>query len=166
MDQVTSDLRSSPPPSANSSSLVMSSNTVTPLILDRSSFKITKSKFLSAFSWFAMYCSSPEVSNTYFLQIKPMNTARPLKINQIPDWFLTHMNWFFKLTFWLGQALRSALHTINISLQNSFCESHTWRLVSWKALRELNALWALPVYPVFEEKSNGSEENWSSEKSH
>ena len=27
----------------------------------------------------------------------------------------------------LGQ---TALHTIGISLQNSFCESHTWRLVS------------------------------------
>ena len=29
-----------------------------------------------------------------------------------------------------GQPLRTALHTISISLQNSFCESHTWRLVS------------------------------------
>ena len=27
----------------------------------------------------------------------------------------------------------------------------TWRLVSWKSLRELNALWALPVYLVFED---------------
>ena len=25
-----------------------------------------------------------------------------------------------------GQPLRKALHTIIISLQNSFCESHTW----------------------------------------
>ena len=31
---------------------------------------------------------------------------------------------------WAGdQFLRTALHTISISLQNSFCESHTWRLV-------------------------------------
>ena len=30
---------------------------------------------------------------------------------------------------------------------------------SWKALRALNARWALPVYPIFEdEKSNVSEE--------
>ena len=29
-----------------------------------------------------------------------------------------------------GQPLRTALHTISTSLQNSFCESHTWRLVS------------------------------------
>ena len=41
----------------------------------------------------------------------------------------------------------------------SFCESHTWRLVSLKALRELNAHWALPLYPVSEdEKSKGSDE--------
>ena len=57
-----------------------------------------------------------------------------------------------------GQFLRTALHTISISLQNSFCELHTWRLVSCKALRELNARWALPVYPVFEEKSKASDE--------
>ena len=43
--------------------------------------------------------------------------------------------------------------------QNSFCELHTWRLVSCKALRELNDRWALPVYPVFEEeKSKASDE--------
>ena len=61
-----------------------------------------------------------------------------------------------------GQPIRTALHTISMSpcLQNSFCESYTWRLVSWKALRELNAHWALPVYLVFEdENSNGSDEN-------
>ena len=40
--------------------------------------------------------------------------------------------------------------------QNSFCESHTWRLVSWKALRELNARWALRVFE--DEKSNGLDE--------
>ena len=55
--------------------------------------------------------------------------------------------------------LGTALHTINISIQHSFCESHTWRLVSRKNLRQLNSCWALPVYPIFEdEKSNGSEE--------
>ena len=53
--------------------------------------------------------------------------------------------------------LGTSLHVI--SLQNSLCESYTWRLVSWKALRELNAHCSLPVYPVFEdEKSNGSDE--------
>ena len=58
-----------------------------------------------------------------------------------------------------GQALRTALQTISISLQNSFCESHTLRLVSWKALRELHDHCALSVYPIFEdEKSNGSDE--------
>ena len=46
-----------------------------------------------------------------------------------------------------------------ISLHNRFCESHTLKLVSWKALRKLNALCALRVYPVFEdEKSNGPDE--------
>ena len=35
------------------------------------------------------------------------------------------------------QTIRTALHTISISLQNSFCESHTWRLVIWKARRAL-----------------------------
>ena len=36
--------------------------------------------------------------------------------------------------------------------QNSFCEMHTCRLVSWKS----NVVWALPVYPGFEdEKSEG-----------
>ena len=53
----------------------------------------------------------------------------------------------------------TALHTISISLQNSFCELHTWRLVSWKALRALNAQRALTVYAVFEDKkSTGSDQ--------
>ena len=53
-----------------------------------------------------------------------------------------------------GQTLRATLQTI--SLQNCFFESHTWRLVSRTALRELNVRWALPAYPNFEdEKSNG-----------
>ena len=60
---------------------------------------------------------------------------------------------------WGVQPPWTALHAISIRLQNSFCESHTWRLVSWKALRALNARWAQPVYPIFEdEKSNGSDE--------
>ena len=29
-----------------------------------------------------------------------------------------------------GQPLRTTLRTISISLQNTFCESYTWRLVS------------------------------------
>ena len=38
---------------------------------------------------------------------------------------------------------------------------------SWKALRALNARWALPVYPVFEGASQmRPTKNWSSEKSH
>ena len=63
---------------------------------------------------------------------------------------------------WVGvwdQFLRTTLHIISISLQNSFCESHTWRLLSWKALRENNAQCALPLYLVSEdEKWNGSDE--------
>ena len=48
------------------------------------------------------------------------------------------------------------MHAKSISLHNGFCEMHAWRLVSWKALREHNDLWALLGYPVFEdEKSNG-----------
>ena len=38
-----------------------------------------------------------------------------------------------------GQTLRTSLHTISISLQNSFWESHAWGLVSWRALRALTA---------------------------
>ena len=58
-----------------------------------------------------------------------------------------------------GLPLRTALHTISMSLQNSFWKSHNWRLVSWKALRALNARRRLPVYPVFEdEKSKASDE--------
>ena len=38
--------------------------------------------------------------------------------------------------------------------------------MKWRALGALNARWALPVYPVFQdEKSNGSDKNRSSEKS-
>ena len=56
---------------------------------------------------------------------------------------------------------RTALHTISIGLQNSFCESHKWRPVSWKAPRALNARWAVPVYLVFEDENS----NESNEKS-
>ena len=31
-----------------------------------------------------------------------------------------------------GQPLRTAHHIISTILQNSFCESHTWRLENWK----------------------------------
>ena len=33
------------------------------------------------------------------------------------------------------------------------CESLTWRLASLRALRELNARWALPVHPILRTKS-------------
>ena len=56
--------------------------------------------------------------------------------------------------WWEGHSLGTTLHTIIISLQNSFCESHTWRLVSWKALRALTSRWALPVYPISEDKKS------------
>ena len=52
------------------------------------------------------------------------------------------------------QPLRTALHTIIISPKNSFCESHTWRLVSSKALGELNAYWELPLYTVSEDEKS------------
>ena len=67
-----------------------------------------------------------------------------------------------------GQPLSTALHTKSIGLQNSFCESHTWRIVSWKALTALNVHWALPVFPVFEEETSnglGQTKNRSSQKS-
>ena len=51
---------------------------------------------------------------------------------------------------------RPSHHTIRVSLQSDFCESHTWRLVSSKALRDLMPS-GLFLYPIFEnEKSNGS----------
>ena len=40
---------------------------------------------------------------------------------------------------WRGQPLRTALPP-SISLQSKFCKTRTWRLLSWKALRELNDL--------------------------
>ena len=54
-----------------------------------------------------------------------------------------------------GQPLRTALHTIIISLQDRFCELDTLSLVIWMALRAL-----MPAERVFEdEKSDGSDEN-------
>ena len=47
---------------------------------------------------------------------------------------------------------------MKLSPKSSFGESHSSKLDRRKALKELNALRALPVYPVFEdEKSNGSD---------
>ena len=47
-----------------------------------------------------------------------------------------------------GGGRRTTLQTMNL------CLTVSWRriLVSRTALRELDALWALPVYPVFEGK--------------
>ena len=60
---------------------------------------------------------------------------------------------------WGDKFLRSVLHTISISLQNSSCESHAWKLVSSMTLKELNAYWVLPLYSVCEdEKTNRSDE--------
>ena len=56
-----------------------------------------------------------------------------------------------------GQLLRTALHTVS----KTVCKSHTWKLASWKALRDLNARRTLPIYPVSEDEKS----NWSDEKS-
>ena len=55
----------------------------------------------------------------------------------------------------VSQPLRSALHT-----KYKYKSPKQFELKqSWKALRALNARWALPVYPVFEdEKSKASDE--------
>ena len=52
--------------------------------------------------------------------------------------------------------------------QTSFCESHHWRIMSWRALtlRELNALWALPVHPVFEDEKSSASDEKSKIKNH
>ena len=52
--------------------------------------------------------------------------------------------------------MRAAINE-SVSVSKTICESHTWRLVSSKALRELNARWALPVYPDFENENRSSE---------
>ena len=51
-----------------------------------------------------------------------------------------------------GQPLITAFYTISMSLQNIFCESHTWSS-ELKGSMSINALWALSVNPVFAEKS-------------
>ena len=80
-------------------------------------------------------------------------TARgPYGLNDVQWWGLEGFGWNEGDLMWgeglLGgedvggggvvegvQPQRIALHTISIGLQNSFCESHSWRLLSWKALR-------------------------------
>ena len=58
-----------------------------------------------------------------------------------------------------GGSTSENIQTISISLQNSFCGSHNWRLVSGNVLRALIAHWSLPGYHAFEhEKSNGSDQ--------
>ena len=49
--------------------------------------------------------------------------------------------------------LRTARHTLKMSPRNSFGEPHSYKaFVRHKAVRELIALPALPVYPVFEDE--------------
>ena len=61
--------------------------------------------------------------------------------------------------------LGTAIHNMKLSPQNSFGELHSSSTVRLRALRELNASQALPVYLVFErEKSKGKTKNWSSKK--
>ena len=61
---------------------------------------------------------------------------------------------------WIGVVLGGGgggLHIIKLSPQNNFGESHSSKLRN--AVRDINALRAAPVYPVFEdEKSNGSDD--------
>ena len=67
----------------------------------------------------------------------------------------------------LLQILRtSSHHKYKSPKQLTICELHPWRLVSWKDLRELKARWALPVYPVFDDKKSNETKNRSSEKLH
>ena len=57
-----------------------------------------------------------------------------------------------------GKPIRTAFHTISI-LANSFCESYTWRLVSWKALKRTWCPLCATYLPVYEDgKSNESDE--------
>ena len=61
---------------------------------------------------------------------------------------------------WGSKPKNRPTHTMNSYLQNSSSETHTSvrrSSVRRKALRKLNALRAIPVYPIFEdEKSKGS----------
>ena len=74
----------------------------------------------------------------------------PYDLNDVQGWGEARWLWGGGVGGW-GQPQRTALNTISISPQNSFCEPHTWRLVSSKSLRAINAVWALPVYPVFDD---------------
>ena len=55
----------------------------------------------------------------------------PYGLNDVQGWELGADGWGLGegVGVW-DQFLKTALHTISISLQNSFCESHTWRLVT------------------------------------
>ena len=58
---------------------------------------------------------------------------------------------------------RGYLHNINLCLLNSLGKSHAYRLVSSKALKELDALRGTKVnWP--DEKSIGTKVKWSDEK--
>ena len=48
--------------------------------------------------------------------------------------------------------MKLSLHIMKLSPQNSFGGSHSQRPVRRKAPKQLNALRALPVYPVSEEE--------------
>ena len=83
--------------------------------------------------------------------------SAPIKF-KLFEWSKTTMSPELQQFGGIFQPLRTALHTIIVSLQNSFCELHIWGLVSSKALRAMNAHWALPVHPVFVgQRTNGSE---------
>ena len=63
--------------------------------------------------------------------------------------------------------VRTTIHTMKLSPQNSFGESYSWSIVRLRALRELNALQALPAIPFLKTKSQmGQRKNRSSEESH
>ena len=63
--------------------------------------------------------------------------------------------------------LRTALYTMSIRLQYSFCESNNWRLVSWKALRDLMPSGRYLFILFLRTQSQMSQmKNRSSEKSH
>ena len=68
---------------------------------------------------------------------------------------------------WGRRTLRTALHTISLSLQGSFSESNNRKLASKKTLRSLNARWALHVHPVLRTKCHmGQAKNRSSQILH
>ena len=63
-----------------------------------------------------------------------------------------------------GVNLQEPPFTPWVCLQSNFCESHTWRLVSWKALRALNALGATCLSRFWGRKANGSDEKTVKQK--